>query len=66
MNMEIHGWIVLANSANEWDDGDFADAFEQVAQLVADLPAEDGYEGVFADAAIFPRMVYFALSENLR
>jgi hypothetical protein len=58
MSMEIHGWIALASSANEWGDDDFADAFERVAQLVADLPAEDGYVGVLGDADSFPRMVY--------
>jgi hypothetical protein len=29
MSIEYHGWIVLAKSSDDWDDGDFAEGFDQ-------------------------------------
>jgi len=56
--MEYHGWIVLASSQDDWDDGDFERAFRQTGQLLNDLSAKEGHRAQITDGAIFPRMVH--------
>ncbi len=57
-SIEYHGWIVLATSSSSWDDGDFEQAFDQVRQLLAGLPEEEGHSALFPDDSVLPWTVY--------
>lgn len=58
MSIEYHGWIVLATSQDDWDDGDFENAFCRVEGMLERLCPEEGHEALLADCAILPKVVY--------
>lgn len=58
MSIEYHGWIVLATSHENWDDGDLDQAYSQVGQLLARADPEEGHWALLTDARMLPRMVY--------
>ncbi len=55
MGMEYHGWVVLATSSSNWDDGDFEGAFDHIRQLLARLPVDEGHSGLLPDGSVLPR-----------
>ncbi len=58
MSVEYHGWIALATSREDWDDGDLAEAYERVRRVLPLLNPEEGHWAIMTDAAVLPRMVY--------
>jgi hypothetical protein len=59
MSIEYHGWIVLATSREDWDDGDFADAFDRVRRLLAAMSEESGQCGNMTEQTL-PMTVYLS------
>lgn len=58
MSTEYHGWIALATSRDDWDDGDLEEAYSKVERLLSRLNPEGGHWALLTDSGMLPRMVY--------
>jgi len=63
MGIEYHGWIALATSQDDWDDGDFENGYEAVMQALEHLYLAQGHEPLLPDCAVLPRVLYLKGSE---
>jgi hypothetical protein len=46
--IEYHGWVTLCCTDTTWDDGDWADARDQIERQIAQFKIEDGHSIAFA------------------
>ncbi|HOI54377.1 MAG TPA: hypothetical protein PLP01_03940 [Phycisphaerae bacterium] len=64
MSIEYHGWIALATSRDDWDDGDLQEAYSKVEQLLSQVNPEEGHWAVLTDSRMLPRMVYLNCTDT--
>ena len=58
MTIEYHGWVALATSQENWSDGDFEEACQQVSKVIRSLCPEQGHDPSMPDCQNVPQMVY--------
>ena len=63
MGVEYHGWVALATSQDDWNDGDFEEGFHRVRELLRDLVVENGHEPLMPDGTLLPQMIYLKGSQ---
>ena len=56
--LQYHGWIVLATSADDWDDGMWEEAIDKVRQLLVQLSPEKGHSGLVPPSDMGWQLVY--------